>query len=208
MALTRYEGISAGRTACALVNRCYDLRSILPAFVRRGRVDSGQAFFLLRAAWDGVKHGFGQFFVRFLVMLYLMEIYDIGFFDWVLLTHSNFFPPFLPGAQGHHRPAPIWVYPEGACSAFYSLPPHQRCDRVGMYAFLMRKSAGADSAPALFLHNVSVRCAFRRLTSRSMHSHTSGKRSLISALVKRSTATPRSPNDAVRLASLCQNASS
>ena len=61
------------------------------------------------AAWDGVKHGFGQFFVRFLVMLYLMEIYDIGFFDCVLLSLSNFFPPFLPGAQGHHRPAPVWV---------------------------------------------------------------------------------------------------
>ena len=54
------------------------------------------------AAWDGVKNGFGfwQFFVRFLVMLYLMEIYDIGFFDWVLLTHSNFFPHFYPELKG------------------------------------------------------------------------------------------------------------
>ena len=49
-----------------------------------------------------MKNGFsfGQFFVRFLVMLYLMEIYDIGFFDWVLLTHSNFFPHFYPELKG------------------------------------------------------------------------------------------------------------
>ena len=49
-----------------------------------------------------MKHGFGfgQFFVRFLVMLYLMEIYDIGFFDCVLLTHSNFFLHFCPELKG------------------------------------------------------------------------------------------------------------
>lgn len=48
--------------------------------------------------WDGVKNDFGfpAFFVRFLVMLYGMEIYDILFFDWVLLSHSNFFPHFYP----------------------------------------------------------------------------------------------------------------
>ena len=34
------------------------------------------------AAWDGVRNGFGfwRFFARFLVMLYAMELYDIGFF--------------------------------------------------------------------------------------------------------------------------------
>ena len=54
------------------------------------------------AAWDGVRHGFGfwGFFVRFLIMLYLMEIYDIVFFDWVLLCHSNFFPHFYPELKG------------------------------------------------------------------------------------------------------------
>lgn len=48
--------------------------------------------------WDGVKNdfGFSAFFVRFLIMLYGMEIYDILFFDWVLLSHSNFFPHFYP----------------------------------------------------------------------------------------------------------------
>lgn len=48
--------------------------------------------------WDGVKNDFDfpAFFVRFLIMLYGMEIYDILFFDWVLLSHSNFFPHFYP----------------------------------------------------------------------------------------------------------------
>ena len=56
----------------------------------------------LWGAWDGVKRGysFPQFFARFLTMLYLMEIYDIGFFDWYLLCHSNFFPHFYPELKG------------------------------------------------------------------------------------------------------------
>ena len=33
-------------------------------------------------------------------MLYAMEIYDILFFDWVLLSHSNFFPHFYPELKG------------------------------------------------------------------------------------------------------------
>ena len=54
------------------------------------------------AIGDGIKNDFGflQFFVRFLVMLYLMEVYDIFFFDWVLLCHSNFFPYFYPELKG------------------------------------------------------------------------------------------------------------
>jgi len=54
------------------------------------------------AAWDGIRNhfGFGRFFARFLIMLYCMEIYDILFFDWVLLCHSNFFPHFYPELKG------------------------------------------------------------------------------------------------------------
>ena len=54
------------------------------------------------AAWDGIRDGFSylRFFARFLVMLYAMEIYDILFFDWVLLSHSNFFPHFYPELKG------------------------------------------------------------------------------------------------------------
>ena len=52
--------------------------------------------------WDGVRSAFGflQFFGRFLVMLNCLEIYDILFFDWVLLCHSNFFPYFYPELKG------------------------------------------------------------------------------------------------------------
>jgi hypothetical protein len=35
-----------------------------------------------------------------------MELYDILFFDWFLLCHSNFFPHFYPelkGIVGPHR---------------------------------------------------------------------------------------------------------
>ena len=42
---------------------------------------------LILGIWDGVRNDFSflKFFVRFLIMLYVMEIYDIVFFDWVLL---------------------------------------------------------------------------------------------------------------------------
>ena len=53
-------------------------------------------------AWNGISSGFGyfRFFLRFFIMLYGMEIYDILFFDWVLLCHSNFFPHFYPELKG------------------------------------------------------------------------------------------------------------
>lgn len=56
----------------------------------------------LWGAWDGVKRGYGflQFFARFLAMLYVMELYDICFFDWYLLCRSNFFPHFYPELKG------------------------------------------------------------------------------------------------------------
>ena len=57
---------------------------------------------LALAVWDGVKHDFGfwPFFGRFLTILYLMELYDILFFDWYLLCRSNFFPHFYPELKG------------------------------------------------------------------------------------------------------------
>ena len=61
----------------------------------------------LLGAWDGIRNGFGfiGFFVRFLIMLYCMEIYDILFFDWVMLCHSNFFPHFYPEVKRRSRTA-------------------------------------------------------------------------------------------------------
>ena len=53
-------------------------------------------------AWDGIKKDcdFLRCFARVLAMLYVMEIYDILFFDWFLLCHSNFFPHFYPELKG------------------------------------------------------------------------------------------------------------
>lgn len=72
-----------------------------------GWMIEGIAILLFPAAaalsvWDGVRNDFGflHFFARFLVMLYAMEVYDILFFDWVLLCHSNFFPHFYPELKG------------------------------------------------------------------------------------------------------------
>ncbi|MCD7861962.1 MAG: hypothetical protein LUG61_00270 [Lachnospiraceae bacterium] len=52
--------------------------------------------------WDGARKDFEalQYFARFLIMLYGMEIYDIFFFDWYLLCRSNFFPHFYPETKG------------------------------------------------------------------------------------------------------------
>ena len=48
----------------------------------------GAAAFCVR---DGTRRDFGQFFVRFRIVLNGMRTYDIFFFDWVLLCRSNFF---------------------------------------------------------------------------------------------------------------------
>lgn len=57
---------------------------------------------LVLGAWDGIRNNFSflKFFGRFLIILYVMEIYDIIFFDWVLLCHSDFFPHFYPEVKG------------------------------------------------------------------------------------------------------------
>ena len=62
------------------------------------------AYFLLLYAGVGNGVTFGAFFTRYLVILYVMEAYDILFFDWVLLCHSNFFPHFYPEVKGIAAP--------------------------------------------------------------------------------------------------------
>ena len=42
----------------------------------------------------------GEYEAAYQLFLYAMEIYDIIFFDWVLLCHSNFFPYFYPELKG------------------------------------------------------------------------------------------------------------
>ena len=57
---------------------------------------------LILSVYDGLKNDFGflKFFGRFITVLYIMEIYDIFFFDWYLLCRSNFFPHFYPELKG------------------------------------------------------------------------------------------------------------
>lgn len=48
--------------------------------------------------FDGIRHGygFGQFFLRFLIMLLGLKAYDVLFFDYFLLCRSGFFPRYYP----------------------------------------------------------------------------------------------------------------
>lgn len=85
------------------------------------------------AAWDGIKNSFpfGAFFARYLVILYVMEVYDILFFDWVLLCHSNFFPHFYPEVKGIAAPQ-LFRYNKKRtsctfCSTSPSPPPSRGC---------------------------------------------------------------------------------
>ncbi len=52
------------------------------------------------AAVNGINQGFGffDFFVRFLTILLLLKVFDIFFFDWILLCNGGFniFPGFYP----------------------------------------------------------------------------------------------------------------
>ena len=51
---------------------------------------------------DGVKNGFTfwQFFLRFILILYIWKAFDIICLDWLLLTKSHFFQHFYPEPEG------------------------------------------------------------------------------------------------------------
>lgn len=53
---------------------------------------------ILLGAWDGIRNyfSFSRYFVRFLIMLLGMKVFDIVVFDWFLLCRSNFFPRYFP----------------------------------------------------------------------------------------------------------------
>ena len=89
------------------------------------------------AIGDGIKNDFGflQFFVRFLVMLYLMEVYDIFFFDWVLLCHSISFPPLLSGAERHRRAAYVRIQQEKPYHPLYRVHSCLCLGCMDMHAF-------------------------------------------------------------------------
>ena len=96
------------------------------------------------AAWDGVRNGFpfGAFFARYLVILYVMEAYDILLFDWVLLCHSNFFPHFYPEVKGIAAPQ-LFGYNKKRilrtfCSASPSPPPSRGFARFSEGQFYIK----------------------------------------------------------------------
>ena len=54
------------------------------------------------AGADGIQrdYGYGQFFVRFLIMGYGLKAFDILFFDYFILTKTRFFQHFYPETDG------------------------------------------------------------------------------------------------------------
>jgi len=54
------------------------------------------------AGWDGIKNGFKfwQFFIRFIIMLYLVKAFDIICLDWILITKTHFFQHYFPETEG------------------------------------------------------------------------------------------------------------
>lgn len=54
------------------------------------------------AVVDGVRRGwgFGEFFLRFLVLLEGYKVWDMVFLDWFLLTKSRFYQHYYPEVEG------------------------------------------------------------------------------------------------------------
>lgn len=63
---------------------------------------SGIAGAFLFGAVNGIHNHFTlwQFFIRFLLMLYIYKAFDIICFDWFLLTKSHFFQHYYPEIEG------------------------------------------------------------------------------------------------------------
>ena len=90
------------------------------------------------AAWDGVRNGvtFGAFFTRYLVILYVMEVYDISLFRLAAAVPFELLSSFLPRGQGHRRPVAVRVQQKSASYALSALHSSFRRPRVGLHAFL------------------------------------------------------------------------
>lgn len=61
---------------------------------------------VIAGAYDGIQKDFDlwQFFIRFATMQMLLKFFDILFFDWVLLCHSNFFSHYYPEVKDIYGP--------------------------------------------------------------------------------------------------------
>lgn len=63
---------------------------------------------IVYGGWDGVQgnYTFGQFLVRFLVILFGVKAFDIIGLDFILITKTHFFQHYLPeteGCEGYHN---------------------------------------------------------------------------------------------------------
>ncbi len=63
---------------------------------------------IVYGGWDGVQENytFGQFLVRFLVILFGVKAFDIIDLDFILITKTHFFQHYLPeteGCEGYHN---------------------------------------------------------------------------------------------------------
>lgn len=63
---------------------------------------------IVYGGWDGVQRNytFGQFLVRFLVILFGVKAFDIIGLDFILITKTHFFQHYLPeteGCEGYHN---------------------------------------------------------------------------------------------------------
>ncbi len=63
-------------------------------------------FPLIYGGIDGMSndYNFMQYFIRFAVMFMLLKAFDIFFFDWFLLCHSNFFQHYYPETKPYLGP--------------------------------------------------------------------------------------------------------
>lgn len=57
---------------------------------------------LIYMIWEGIHNGFtyGQFFARFVIVLYGEKMFDILFMDYFLITRTHFFQHFFPETEG------------------------------------------------------------------------------------------------------------
>lgn len=62
----------------------------------------GFAGAFIYGAIDGIKNVFSvwQFFLRFIIILYIYKAFDIICLDWLLLTKSHFFQHYYPETNG------------------------------------------------------------------------------------------------------------
>ena len=96
-----HQGKSEG--SCAAVQDSTDLRLDMhdPVHARFIGV-------IVYGGWDGVQRGytFGQFLVRFLIILFGVKAFDIIGLDYILITKTQFFQHYFPeteGCAGYHN---------------------------------------------------------------------------------------------------------